>query len=626
MNYTGERFMPDIIMGSETVMEHFHRYVDISQLVHNKVVLDAACGEGYGTNILSQYASKCVGIDISEEAIDNAKNKYQSNKISFTCASIANLPFEDHSFDVVVSFETIEHVEEDIQILFLKEVKRVLKEDGLFIISTPNKEIYSDRDQYKNEYHIKEFYKDEFIKFIDTEFKFQKLYGQYIGETSTLIEEDISTQEIKLLIDEKNKLNNAKYFVVVASNLQLDRHEYLNSLYLYSDDSSNLKGYKAQLFYKQKMETFTESNSIEQRILPNNETVAIKVSLPSMCLIDELRFDPIDINAIIDLHSIIVTDSDGHERDVINQVTSNAEMKQNNKYVFINTDPQFYIPLLETMVISSITIKYNVIKYGITPKILYRYIHDECKNNFTKEDSRQDPLRMIYLDIGEGFNDQETLSFTLNEAGKSKIQINKRVQNLRIDMSNKYLVVKINKIKLVYENDSIIELDPLNIKNNATVCFNGNYIFLHDDSQLIVDNLDKNVIKYLEIDAEIINEDFEIKFIEDLCNYIGNNKENIETLSSYVIQKEDAIKELSLQINQKENAINELVQQINQKDNNITGLVDKINHLQVANDEKQKNIEELMKELEAKVDYIKAVENTKVWKLYTKYRKLVKKY
>ena len=138
--FTGERFVPGID-DDEITIEHFQRYKTVLDLVKNKVVLDAACGEGYGSSIIGTVANQVIGIDLNGEAIDRATANYGNDKVSFLTASVAELPIESNSIDVVVSFETIEHVPEEVQIEFIKEVRRVLKEDGLFIISSPNRAI-----------------------------------------------------------------------------------------------------------------------------------------------------------------------------------------------------------------------------------------------------------------------------------------------------------------------------------------------------------------------------------------------------------------------------------------------------------------------------------------------------
>lgn len=176
-HFTGERFIPDAT-NSEMEIEHTQRYLFAQNFVKGKIVLDAACGEGYGSNLLSEYAKEVFALDIDEKTILEASEKYSKPNLHFNIGTIKALPYEDNFFDVIVSFETIEHVNENIQYSFLTEIKRVLKPTGLLIISTPNRSIYTDLVNSKNDFHIKEFYYEEFKKFLETFFRTVQFYKQ----------------------------------------------------------------------------------------------------------------------------------------------------------------------------------------------------------------------------------------------------------------------------------------------------------------------------------------------------------------------------------------------------------------------------------------------------------------
>ena len=142
LEWTGERFVP-WIRESAIAYEHLHRYAYAAELVTDKRVLDMACGEGYGSNLLAAGAASVIGVDIDEKVIRHASAKYGSTKLQFLSGSITALPIpDDHSFDVIVCFEAIEHIED--QDALLAEVQRLLKPDGVFIVSTPNKAVYHD--------------------------------------------------------------------------------------------------------------------------------------------------------------------------------------------------------------------------------------------------------------------------------------------------------------------------------------------------------------------------------------------------------------------------------------------------------------------------------------------------
>lgn len=213
IKFTGERFIPGIEDDALTV-EHIQRYRSVLQLVKGKKVLDIACGEGYGTEILSAGAEEIIGIDIDTGSVQRAKNKYQKQNLTYLVGDITAIPVSDHSIDIVVSFETIEHVEEIQQQQFLIEIKRVLKPEGILIISTPNKAIYSDRHQYQNKWHKKEFYKEEFQKFLQKEFQYLTFYHQY-DEVLNVIEQEEVSKEAAFF---RGREREGKYYIVIASN------------------------------------------------------------------------------------------------------------------------------------------------------------------------------------------------------------------------------------------------------------------------------------------------------------------------------------------------------------------------------------------------------------------------
>ncbi|MBI5839227.1 MAG: DUF707 domain-containing protein [Chloroflexi bacterium] len=180
MEFTGERYIPQLDT-PEISYEHWHRYLYASHLVKGKKILDIACGEGYGSYLLAQTAKHVVGVDISVDAINHATSTYNRKNLEFKSGSLVHIPIEKKTvFDGIVSFESVEHISQDSQEIFLKEVKRLLKPNGFLLISTPNKLAYSDVTGYKNEFHIKEFYVQEFQNFLGGFFKHIKLLGQRI--------------------------------------------------------------------------------------------------------------------------------------------------------------------------------------------------------------------------------------------------------------------------------------------------------------------------------------------------------------------------------------------------------------------------------------------------------------
>ncbi|MGC8889892.1 MAG: methyltransferase domain-containing protein [bacterium] len=177
LDFTGERMVPGKA-DSATELQHINRYKFAKELVKGMSVLDVACGEGYGSNMLAETAKEVIGVDISKETIEQARRKYVKKNLCFKVMNAEELSFEDSYFDIVVSFETIEHLERPYK--FLKEIKRVLKDGGLFIVSTPNRDLASLGSPIPlNKFHKEEWTLEQFKKLIDYYFPNSRLIGQY---------------------------------------------------------------------------------------------------------------------------------------------------------------------------------------------------------------------------------------------------------------------------------------------------------------------------------------------------------------------------------------------------------------------------------------------------------------
>ena len=154
------------------------RYRFAGSLVKGKVVLDVACGRGYGTALLSKSgARRVVGVDISEKALDYAREYSFHRGINFIQAEASRLPFKQESFQVIVSFETLEHLSESDK--FLSEAVRSLSKSGLFILSTPNRRAFSPffRSSY-SPLHRKEYTLGELVLLLRKYFENIDFFGQ----------------------------------------------------------------------------------------------------------------------------------------------------------------------------------------------------------------------------------------------------------------------------------------------------------------------------------------------------------------------------------------------------------------------------------------------------------------
>ncbi|WNR43876.1 methyltransferase domain-containing protein [Paenibacillus roseipurpureus] len=244
---TGERFIPGLF-DMLTSDEHWQRYISVSAFVENKVVLDIASGEGYGSNYIAQTANKVFGVDISEEAIEHAQQKYNRENLCFSVGSVDKLGFEKDFFDTIVSFETIEHVGQDVQEKFLTEVKRVLKQDGVFIVSCPNKAIASDLAfdlwGYSNEFHLKEYYLDEFKEFLSN--YFENVQFLYQRSEIAIILNDFDADSLKILRMAEKDHSDVQNIIAVCSQNEIDVSS-MNSIVLdnrhrYLDNNKNVSG------------------------------------------------------------------------------------------------------------------------------------------------------------------------------------------------------------------------------------------------------------------------------------------------------------------------------------------------------------------------------------------------
>ncbi|MDQ8181322.1 class I SAM-dependent methyltransferase [Pelagicoccus sp. SDUM812005] len=164
-----ERFDPELKdRYPQLYYEHFHRYLVAKEHIQGGRVLDLACGEGYGTALLSQTATACLGIDIDSVAIEQAKRKYGSENVHFHVADCCDTQLESQSFDAIVSFETIEHLTSPAA--FVAELKRLLKPNGLLFISSPDKREYTEVNKISNPHHLKELYHQEFKELLSSAF------------------------------------------------------------------------------------------------------------------------------------------------------------------------------------------------------------------------------------------------------------------------------------------------------------------------------------------------------------------------------------------------------------------------------------------------------------------------
>ena len=168
MLFTWERAMKKTFFGEMRFADHYERYDFAKNYCNNKNVLDVASWSGYSSFSLSQVATQVYWLDVSKDAVEYCKQHIQNANLHFVLWDGKKFPFDDDTFDIVVSFETIEHIK-DYE-WFLKEIRRVLKKNWTLIMSTPNFKW----EIWKNKWHVSNFNHKQFIAAVSKYFTIEK--------------------------------------------------------------------------------------------------------------------------------------------------------------------------------------------------------------------------------------------------------------------------------------------------------------------------------------------------------------------------------------------------------------------------------------------------------------------
>jgi SAM-dependent methyltransferase len=192
LDFNGERYIPGT--AGDIAYEHWHRYAFARRFAAGRRVLDAACGEGYGTALLAAVAADAIGVDVDPGAIAHARAVYGGRpRARFVAGSVTALPLPGAAIDLIISFETIEHLAAPDQPRMLDEFARVLAPGGLLIISSPNKRRYSDETGYRNPFHLHELYRDDLERLLAARLPHRRWFHQQVACASTLWAEDTGT-------------------------------------------------------------------------------------------------------------------------------------------------------------------------------------------------------------------------------------------------------------------------------------------------------------------------------------------------------------------------------------------------------------------------------------------------
>ncbi len=211
-----ERMVPEFHKNTLTYAEHLTRYLCAEKLVKGKTVLDIACGSGYGTQLLARSAKQVYGVDVDKTSVQYADETYGARNIKYMVGDGVAIPLDDASVDVIVTFETIEHIQDYKK--FIKEVKRVLKPDGLALISTPNDLEFAEG----NHFHLHEFKYRELIDLLRKDFKNIDSYYQAtwkyvaVGTEKQLLSE--GAMDIPVMNLSTTTPDQYLYFYLLCSN------------------------------------------------------------------------------------------------------------------------------------------------------------------------------------------------------------------------------------------------------------------------------------------------------------------------------------------------------------------------------------------------------------------------
>ncbi len=396
--WTGERLVPSI--GGDIALEHLHRYAIAAELVAGRDVLDIASGEGYGSHLLALHARSVIGVDNAPDAVRHAAAKYTRANLSFREGTCTAIPLTNASVDVVVSFETIEHIAEHGQ--FLAEILRVLRKDGLVVISTPERGNYDATLPAENPFHQRELSRAEFEALLRGRFGNVHLLGQRVARASVVLGRDAAQpQKCGMFtgdfgaIEFSEDLPAPTYLLAVCSDAPLPAVS-VGSFELKSEPSAIPEppcACFAQIF-TDRGEGFCETLSAKQPLVPGVwQTIRFEhLERLHTDASRRLRIDPVNQPALVELAGIRITrDSDN---SVLYDASSPAEWERlecstnvlthaDGKFLMLlatDGDPQICLPPLPDFHDAPCTLELNLRVETATGEVARR-LHEFATDN-----------------------------------------------------------------------------------------------------------------------------------------------------------------------------------------------------------------------------------------------------
>jgi 2-polyprenyl-3-methyl-5-hydroxy-6-metoxy-1,4-benzoquinol methylase len=178
LELTGERTLPDVPAENYWYRRHLAVYEWIGARVIGQRVLDMACGEGYGSEVLARGASSVVGVDANPEAFEHARLRYARQSLSFERGLVETYG-EPGTFDAVVFLQTIEHVQDPVAVL--RHFRSLLTPGGVVYVTTPNLLTLAPAGAEKsdNPWHLREYRAHEFEALCRTVFGTVEMLGLF---------------------------------------------------------------------------------------------------------------------------------------------------------------------------------------------------------------------------------------------------------------------------------------------------------------------------------------------------------------------------------------------------------------------------------------------------------------
>lgn len=224
IEWTGERCVPwsdDV----QVVYEHLHRYAFAEELVAGKVVLDLGSGEGYGSALLGRTAASVLGLDIDLASIEHSRANHDVDAVTFAQGSAEELASRaPGEFDVVVCYEVLEHVTQHESVV--DGIGHVLRDDGILILSTPDREPYNAAIAEPNPFHLREVTAVELHELLRRRFARVRMWRQsaILGSRIVAEEDDRPVEAFVRYAGgswSRTTEPQSMYLVAVASNAPL---------------------------------------------------------------------------------------------------------------------------------------------------------------------------------------------------------------------------------------------------------------------------------------------------------------------------------------------------------------------------------------------------------------------